>query len=263
MRWLFVAAVLGLTCTGHVRGGSDSPPPIDLSGFESFEPSCADGASATADMPAGDILRPAGSGFYLTAIVGGSFATLSNPDLPGSSTVLNQPLFTGGGAVGWSFERPHGFWRAEFEARSRENMGFTESDPVAGTVSFRGSDGWSTMANLWREYRPFDRGGIYVGGGVGAGGFVSDFSGTTLGTVVSGSTGISSFAWQAGGGATYALSDRVTLDLGYRFFSLAPESADILLSNATGAVRDSVRLQFVASELLLSLRIYEPFRRWH
>lgn len=262
MRSLFLAAVVGLACAESAHSGDESPTPIDLSGFDAFEPSCAEGGSSAVGLPAVDVGRASGSGMYLTAIVGGSFATLSNPELPGASTILNQALFTGGGAAGWAFERPNGAWRAEFEARSRERMQFTESDPMAGSISFFGSDGWSTMANLWREYRLLDRGGIYLGGGVGAGGFTSVFSGTTLGTVVSGSTGISSFAWQAGGGATYALSDRVTIDLGYRFFSLAPESADIVLSNATGSLRDSVRLQFVASELLLSLRIYEPFRRW-
>ena len=88
------------------------------------------------------------------------------------------------------------------------------------------------------------------------------FDGENLGTTVSGTTGITSFAWQAGGGATYAFNDRVTLDLGYRFFSLGSGTADIYITNASGTLQDTVQTQFSASELLLSLRIYEPFRRW-
>ena len=95
-----------------------------------------------------------------------------------------------------------------------------------------------------------------------AGGYRALFGGGTLGTTITGTTGITSFAWQAGGGATYAFSDRVTLDLGYRFFALSAGDAVIRATNASGTIEDTVRTRFSASELLLTLRIHEPFRGW-
>lgn len=268
MRRLAAVALIALLLSGSGQGGESARNALDLSEFDALEPSCghpaedaltglSDGLGGVESTPDGSLAR-----FYVAGIVGGSFATLVQPDLPDSNAILNQTLFTAGGAAGWAFERPYGAWRTEFEARGRERMQFTESDPLAGSTTFRAEDGWSTMANVWRDVRLFDRAGIYLGAGIGAGGYRAVFGGDVLGTSVGGSTGITSFAWQAGGGATYSFSDRVEIDLGYRFFSLEAGSADIFLSTAGGTIADSVRTQFSASELLVSLRIYEPFRRW-
>lgn len=58
----------------------------------------------------------------------------------------------------------------------------------------------------------------------------------------------------AGDGVIYAVSDRVTLDLGYRYYGTSfgagcdcPEAA-------------ALQNQFIASEMLFAVRIYEPFR---
>jgi len=52
----------------------------------------------------------------------------------------------------------------------------------------------------------------------------------------------------------YALSDRITFDLGYRFYSMN-EVEFVIPSNC--GLYDS---QFSANELLFQIRIYEPFR---
>ncbi len=270
MRTLLLALIVAFAAERLVSAGEGSCTGIDLSGLdgctepgESGESGNVDGDSLfgpQAPLDLGDAAT--GPRFYLSGIVGASFATLSQPDLPSSNAILNQTLLTGGGAAGWAFERPYGFWRTEFEARSRERMQFTEIDAGAGFTSLHLNNGWSTMANAWRDINLTDQAGIYLGGGIGAGGYRCAFNGENLGTTVTGTTGITSFAWQAGGGATYAFNDRVTLDLGYRFFSLGSGMADIYTTNAAGTLSDTVKTQFVASEALITLRIYEPFRRW-
>lgn len=262
MRTTILGLVLFAATSGPAAADTVSCTTIDLSGLDAPDGVGRDDEASAGSFLAADDEAALAPRFYLAGIVGASFATLTQPDLPESNAILNQTLFTAGGAAGWAFDRPWGQLRAEFEARGRERMQFTESDPIGGTVSFHAYDGWSTMANLWRDLDLTDRGGIYVGGGIGAGGYRSVFSGDTLGTTVSGSTGITSFAWQAGGGATYAVNDRVTFDLGYRFFSLGPGLSDIRATTASGTIEDTVKNQFSASELLLTLRIYEPFRRW-
>lgn len=70
---------------------------------------------------------------------------------------------------------------------------------------------------------------------------------------------VGSFAWQAGGCVTWRLPDRVTLDLGYRWFAINTLSTSPAPSDETPA--GNYTSTFGASELLLSVRIYEPFRR--
>ena len=70
-------------------------------------------------------------------------------------------------------------------------------------------------------------------------------------------------AWQVGTGITYQLSDRITLDTGYRFFAMAPGSTPLGISDSGFSIPlGSFTSAFSASELLISIRIYEPFRSW-
>jgi hypothetical protein len=88
--------------------------------------------------------------------------------------------------------------------------------------------------------------------------------------VVTGASMTNSFAWQNGTGVTYQLSPRVTFDVGYRSFSVGNGSTPLLTSgNAGGGAPylffGNSTSAFTASELLLSIRIDEPFRgliRW-
>jgi opacity protein-like surface antigen len=71
---------------------------------------------------------------------------------------------------------------------------------------------------------------------------------------------VGGFAWQAGGGVIWEVTDRMTLDLGYRWFAIDTLSTPLALSD--GAPAGAYTSAFGASELLLTVRVYEPFRRW-
>ena len=195
--------------------------------------------------------------FYLGGIIGADFATLDK--VPGTpTTVPNQSIFTAGGTLGMRFLRDDGAWRLEFEGRGRDQVLDTADAEGIGTITTRAADGWSAMVNVWRDYKPFDSFGLYGGGGIGGGGYRSVISGTGLGALVSANDRVSNFAWQAGGGIFYEISQRATLDLGYRFFAIDESTAT---ADFIGVPVD-YPTNFAASELLLTLRIYEPFRGW-
>ena len=140
-----------------------------------------------------DVEEP-GSRFYVAGILGASFATLTTDQ----QVSANDSLFTTGGTLGMAFDLP---WRMEVEGRAR--------DPIAGGItvpggagSFEATGGWSTMVNLWRDVEVFDDIGIYIGGGIGAGGYRLgyDTSVPGLNTTTAGIGNQTGFAWQAGGG---------------------------------------------------------------
>jgi opacity protein-like surface antigen len=171
--------------------------------------------------------------------------------------VATDDLFTAGGALGVALDRDNGQLRLEVEGRGREAfLGTTGSvfDPFQYDVE--ASDGWSVTAHAWRDYFLGERWGAYVGGGLGGGGyrlFVSD-------DVATGSGPVGGFAWQAGGGVIWEVTDRMTLDVGYRWFAIDMLSTPLALSD--GAPAGAYTSAFGASELLLTVRVYEPFRRW-
>jgi hypothetical protein len=68
----------------------------------------------------------------------------------------------------------------------------------------------------------------------------------------------------AGGGTAYAITDRITLDIGYCLFQIANGSSTAVISSVLGPPVGSevVGSAFSASELFFAFRIYEPFRNW-
>lgn len=198
--------------------------------------------------------------FYLSGIMGADFATLE----VGQGPNANGPLFTAGGAAGMAFERPNGWLRTEFEARYRDPVALLRVDPALGTASVSASDGWSTMVNGWRDFEISDRVGAYLGGGVGGAGYRVAFNGDfpAIGATLSGSTRLVSFAWQAGTGVTWLVHDRIAFDLGYRFLAIDGGNAQIIVSAPPISFTDAIDTRYGASELLFTVRVYEPFRRW-
>jgi len=259
----FLSGVFGLLMASACPVVFSAPPPVRpeyalCSGGESFA-----GMAAAETVDALEALRsPFGSSqFYVSGIVGASFATLSSggTNTAGGSPTPNtgaasDDLFTAGGSFGAAFERSHGLLRAELEGRSRDRLlGETAS---VETFGIEANDGWSVMANIWRDYFFTDRLGVYGGGGIGAGGYRL----TVTEPIVAGSSTATEFAWQAGCGVTYRLGSQITLDLGYRFFDLGTASTPLLLGD--GSPAGDYTSAFSASEILLSVRIYEPFRRF-
>lgn len=251
---------------------------IDLSSFSTMESAIegsqqmlgADGTPIVQvyDDGGADWIRP-----YVTGIAGASFGTLNTGGTGGFGGTplgfagsVNEAMFTGGGAIGMALDQPSGLLRMEVEGRARGPMqGKTEFFVVPDTVPIdtAATGGWSAMVNFWRDWFLSDRFGVYGGGGFGVGGYQYSTLLIQGSQSLGGSSAVNTFAWQVGTGITYKLSDRVTFDTGYRFFAMSPALNPVSLN--TGVFSQSIGSStsaFSASELLLSIRIYEPFRSW-
>lgn len=249
--------------------------PIALCGCE---PDAEWGDAGTDDHHNADCHEPAAVGccgaidadhasrrLYITGIIGASFGTLQSGGINTGGGFPNtgrasDSLLTAGGAIGTAFDRSSGLLRLEVEGRGRDALsGLTNSfQPPTPTFfySVRAADGWSVMANAWRDWYLTDRLGFYGGGGIGAGGYRL----TVNDSVVSGYGHVGGFAWQAGTGTTLRITNRTTIDLGYRFFDTVSDSLPLTVAGSGGIPAGGYVSNFYASELLLSVRIYEPFR---
>ena len=235
--------------------------------FLSAKDRSADDASSLLPVALFDEASP--RHFYVSGIVAASFDTV----FYGRQPSIQQTAFSAGGALGVALDRPNGLLRFEFEGRGRDNIGGNADVSIlaqplgaANYTTLSVSDGWSAMANMWRDLFFTKNFGAYAGGGIGGGGYRSTYSGalpTTGFPAINGSSHTSSFAWQAGCGVVYAVNSRLTLDLGYRFYALEPKQTDLYLSGTAASppvLLGTTENTFSASELLLSIRIYEPFR---
>lgn len=250
------------------------PDPIDLTSLD--EVAAAPAAPVWDDVRVEPVaLRTAGEPrFYVTGLLGESFVTLSEP-LYGEffDRRINRSVLTTGGAAGVAFDRGNGLLRVEVEGQGRDDVTAAFRDSVApffgADFRWAANDGWSALVNVWRDFTVTEQVDLYLGGGVGAGGYRYGLAGdiTIVGVpfvTVASQAQVAAFAWQLGGGAVWNVSDRVALDVGYRFFSI--DQADTTLNLAAfGVPAASMGLmqQYTASELLFGLRIYEPFRNWH
>ena len=283
--FMLLAAVV-CTCAVRASAGDDVGPSIEALGVP-IDLQQTDEASALDDL-----IEPVGLSrgesvarrLYVAGIIGGSFATLATPlgpngngaGDPSPSPAANQSLFTAGGAIGLAFEALDRDWRVEFEGRSRDNLvsqrGTTFEAPI-GLEEWRftssAKNGWSTLVNLWRDYQATDRLSLYLGGGIGGGGYQFSYLKQSAGGFVppnyqiATTNNVSTFAWQAGGGAAYAITDRITLDVGYRYFQIVNSTSTGVISYVPVPVGSEViGSAFSASELFFAFRIYEPFRNW-
>lgn len=211
--------------------------------------------------------------WYLSGIIGPSFQTLTDEfhaDTAGGA--VTGTSLTGGAAVGMAIVRPRGQLRFEFEGRARggpdQTLNLADIAPgVDGAITWSAAEGWSTMVNTWRDMPINERLGVYAGGGIGAGGYAYDVDGgVSVGGITDryfGRSQSSGFAWQVGAGLTYLLGERLTFDVGYRFYTLQPTSTDIFATDGTITDRLGASSHgFSASELLFTLRLYDPFSGW-
>lgn len=198
--------------------------------------------------------------WYVSGIVGGSFMTLASGGENTAASATNTGAatggaFTGGGALGLAIPSGGGQWRAEVEGHQRARLaGQTNfvGDPFFYDV--QAADGWSVTANLWRDIAITDRTDFYVGGGIGGGGYRLTVDDQVY---AQGYNRIGGFAWQAGGGVVWSPSDRLDIDLGYRFFAVDTGSTP-LVNQLSGGSAGIYTSSLSASEVLLTFRIYEP-----
>ena len=91
------------------------------------------------------------------------------------------------------------------------------------------------MTNFWRDFDLTDRFGIYGGGGFGDGGYRCETVGAPFpGLTINGQSAVTTFAWQVGTGLTYQFSEKITFDVGHRFFALGPRYAPTSANVALG-----------------------------
>ncbi len=266
--WVWVTSLVSLCLQGR-PALCDAPPMLDCSAFVPWDEGPAilggydtvvpgyDEAPLALPPPTMSVARemaiPPTRRFYLTSIVGGSFLVVSPNNTPPSA-------LTWGGAAGLALERSNGRIRLEVEGRYRDGidqtyLGFNQDfsprhpNPV-GIVEGKNFGGWSVLANVWRDFRLNDHFDVYGGGGIGATGYESSFqqiSGPKPETATIRYN--TPFAWQAGVGCIWNVNERFAVDASYRLFG-------------TGwtFTRDSLAFGFPRNEILISLRIYEPFR---
>lgn len=283
MHRLFLAAAMLCACVARADADNGCGHGIDDFGLPIDLQQPADDAAISDLLEPVGFFRGGGAGrrLYIAGIVGDSFATLGTPlgpdgngtGDPSPSPAASQSLFTAGGAIGLAFEALDRDWRVEFEGRGRNNLVSNRTstfDALTGPETFlfttTAKNGWSTMVNLWRDYELTDRWTMYVGGGIGAGGYRFSYRkfDPALNYQIETSPYVNAFAWQAGGGTAYAITDRVTLDIGYRFFQIANGTSTAVISYPPAPPLGSeiVGSAFSASELFFAVRIYEPFRNW-
>lgn len=269
-----LVAIMATVC--NVARADELSTPIDLSSFSGMD-SVLEESAKTLNADAAPIVPVDYSGQaawirpYVTGIVGASFGTINAGganNLFGAQLQnvgsINDAMVNGGGAIGMALDRPSGLLRMEVEGRSRGPMnGQTalESGGDQFPLDVAVTGGWSAMTNFWRDYFFTDRFGVYGGGGFGVGGYQYSMQGPTGRNIpLRGSSVVNTFAWQVGTGVTYQLSDRITFDTGYRFFAMTPGATPLSVLGQEWL--GSYTSAFSASELLISVRIYEPFRNW-
>ena len=240
--------ILGvLAVTGLVKA-DNSFSEIDLTSFQDI-PSIIDAC----DVPIENVscsTRPNCRRFYITGLWGVSAATLDNlTPTRGFDTSAN--IFTAGIAGGVSLERERGRLRLEAEWLQRDfYRGAINATPGASLVT---SKNWSVLANVWRDFMVTEKFGCYGGGGIGGGG-ITGF-GEFDRVPATDSFTSSAFAWQAGGGLIYEVTDQVTFDVSYRWYQVNGLSSPPRI--IPGPTLD---YRYGASQVMFSLRMFEPLR---
>ena len=189
------------------------------------------------------------TGPYLGAFLGGNLlADTSSSDAQGSFNLKFKPALQGSVALGWDLapRHPLGEGRIELEYARRGNP-LDEVEFVEGTVNGSGDltvD--SLLLNCIGAIRDNSRWSPYIVIGIGAARIDASelkVSGQPLSTDEA-----TVFAYQAGGGVDYALTDALRLDLGYRFFSSTrPE-----FTEANG---QKFKMDYYSHSVILGLRL--------
>ena len=194
-------------------------------------------------------LRAQHSGPYVGAFIGGNaLMTSEATDNQGNFSLEFDPDLQGSVVAGWDFSprNPVGEGRIELEYTRRSNP-LDQVEFVQG--SFKGGGDVtvdSLLFNFIGVYRDKRQWSPYVGVGVGVARIeASDLqvTGEPLGDdsdVV--------FAYQLGAGVDFTLTDRLSLDLGYRFFnSIRPE-----FTEANG---QTFKMDYFSHSAVLGLRM--------
>ena len=237
--------ILGVLALTGLAKADNSFSEIDLTSFQDI-PSIIDAC----DVPIENVscsTRPNCRRFYITGLWGVSAATIDDGDFFSYDSSAN--IFTAGIAGGISLERERGRLRLETEWLQRD---FYRGTIASSRDSIVATENWSVLANVWRDFMITERVGCYGGGGIGGGGLtaVGDFGPTPITRTYKSS----SFAWQAGGGLLYEVTDQVTFDVSYRWYQVNG------LTMAGYVIGRDYDYRYGASQVMFSLRMFEPLR---
>ena len=144
---------------------------IDLQAFD--DPPPREQPSVWEGLPLQDVSQsdgPAGRRFYISGLIGPSFANFS-PTNVAEPINTQDTLLAAGGAMGFALERRNGRLRIETEGMGRSTFFGPTQFFEERTVGFLTATNWSVMESVWRDVMFTDRFGAYVGGGIGAGGY--------------------------------------------------------------------------------------------
>lgn len=207
------------------------PGPAALAAREWSAPGDYD-AEPERDRGDGEPAALAARRLYVTGMVGSTHGgSTPEPDGAAAAAWPANANVSGEGAVGVEIPQRVGTWRVEFEGRRFGGAVAPRPSPAPTAT-------WSTTASAWREVPLVGDVSAYAGGGagfaVGSGGTAGDGGGTRVGP-----------AWQAGGGLAWAVTDRVTFDVGYRVHGAPPRPAAA-----------------PEGEVLFAVRVFEPLRGW-
>jgi opacity protein-like surface antigen len=163
------------------------------------------------------------SGPYVGGFLGGNMLmTAKSSDDLGSFSLKFNPALLGSAVVGWDFEpnNPVGEGRIELEYTRRSNqldqVKFSDGN-VKGSGDVTAD---SLLLNCIAVFHNNTRWSPYVELGLGAARIKASDLQVTGQPLSDGSAVV--FAYQLGTGVDFALTDYLSLDLGYRFFSSIP-----------------------------------------
>ena len=244
---IIVGLIFGVLALTGVAKADNSFSEIDLTSFQDI-PSIIDAC----DVPIENVscsTKPNCRRFYITGLWGPSAATVDRVGPNAFNT--SATIFTAGIAGGVSLERERGRLRLETEWLQRD---FYRKD-LAGFIpeNIVATENWSVLANVWRDFMITERVGCYGGGGIGGGGLTA--VGDLRSAPITRTFKSSSFAWQAGGGLLYEVTDQVTFDVSYRWYQVnGLTGPGFVIGGPPGDYR------YGASQVMFSLRMFEPLR---
>jgi opacity protein-like surface antigen len=159
------------------------------------------------------------------------------------------------GAIGAGYSHDNG-WRTEGEYTLRRSDTYTSGSSVFAT-SFTHHDVTSQrlMLNAYRDFAINDAWSVYGGAGAGLAHLKSaGWQGNESRRY--GSTTRIGLAWSVGAGVSVAASDRMHIDLGYRYVDMgSTESGWNSFGNARGLQDEKMRLDLSSSEIYLGARL--------
>jgi opacity protein-like surface antigen len=202
---------------------------------------------------AGSCIKPYLSGQIGASIMHGQVGGFNTEGLFANTGSDSGTALGLGGAIGFEVPQELGTLRLEGEGRWRDNVDLQTdsfSPPAPFIYDINVSDSWSTMGNAWFDIPIDDCRDVYFGGGLGvAGQNVSVFDG-----VVQGSSSGTGFAWQVGAGLNHHLTERITLDFGYRYADLGEVNVD-LSTVAFNTAAGNYTLDVESHEFMMTVRI--------